>query len=351
MVKHLTSIFLCLMLLTANVTWAKEFDITLFGTNLLNKQSIQTKYEKDLVQLKINYDKDVDLYKTEKITLESKLKNEAPFTYVNVHLFKSYAGKYDFIIDFVEENDTEKRLNFKALLKKELEDPEGLLKTWSEYRELSSDLFNKGEINDYSCPVIHCLWAFNHERLQPFLNRLNARVPSNKGALIEILNHSKDSKHRASAAFLLAHAKLSNEELLDTLLPSIKDPSSNVRNASLRVIYYISRAHPALITNLSPVLDVIDFPSFTDRNKALVILRSVTLDELSKVERNRLIPILLEIMEKKDAHNYRNAHLVLKKLSGQTFNMDDIQSWRSWAQSQNISHLQTTPKTQALAIH
>lgn len=74
-------------------------------------------------------------------------------------------------------------------------------------------------------------------------------------------------------------------------------------------------------------------PSFTDRNKALVILRSLPLDNLTDNHCNRMIPILLEILEKKDAHNHRNAHLILQKLSKKEYGLDDLENWKEWANS------------------
>jgi hypothetical protein len=76
---------------------------------------------------------------------------------------------------------------------------------------------------------------------------------------------------------------------------------------------------------------VLDFPSFTDRNKALVVLRSLPKDRFSNDQINRIIPILLEILKKKDAHNYKNAYIVIKNISGKDFNVDDLTSWTNWS--------------------
>jgi hypothetical protein len=106
---------------------------------------------------------------------------------------------------------------------------------------------------------------------------------------------------------------VSNEDLLKVLMPSIRDKESSVRNNSMRVIYYITRAFPEIKINISKIIDALDYPTFTDRNKALVILRSIALNNLKKIESQRLTHILIEILKKKDGHNYKNAHLVLKK--------------------------------------
>ena len=77
----------------------------------------------------------------------------------------------------------------------------------------------------------------------------------------------------------------------------------------------------------------LDFPSFTDRNKALVILRSIPFDNLVKEDAKRMAELLIKILEKKDAHNYFNAHKVIKKLSRKDYSIDDIASWKKWVDS------------------
>ena len=99
----------------------------------------------------------------------------------------------------------------------------------------------------------------------------------------------------------------------------------------MRVIYYIVKAFPDSEIDLSMVVRALDYPSFTDRNKALVILRSLPLDHLNEEDAQRMISILLEVIEKNDAHNYRNAHQVLKNMSGLDYASDDLGSWQKWA--------------------
>jgi HEAT repeat protein len=181
------------------------------------------------------------------------------------------------------------------------------------------------------CPVVHCTWAFNHVKLTSFLEYFNSNVPKNASKLKELLIYSDNAEYRANAAFLLAHANIKAQELVKILKPAIEDPSSLVRNNSMRVMYYAVRENSNLGIPLDKVINVLDYPSFTDRNKALVVLRSLPKDRFSKEQINRIIPILLEILKKKDAHNYKNAHLVIKKISGKDFDDDDLTNWTNWS--------------------
>jgi hypothetical protein len=318
-----------LIISTIQISIAQEYELTAFGTELVSKELIVNDYRHELNELFGLYNSNREAYTLKKVDLENKLFKHAGFSYVDIQMFKSYSDSYSFIIDFVEEKDKAERLNYRKMNTKHFDDPDNLITKWQEYQRLSFKLFKDGEINDYRCPVIHCLWAFNHPKLDPYLGFINEYALKNKEQLIKILNSCDSASYRATAPFLLAHSQLKNEDLLHALMPSIKDPDKDVRNNSMRVIYYILRTYPEIKFNVSELIDALDFPSFTDRNKALVILRSIPLDDLSKEEKSKLVAILIEILEKKDAHNYKNAYLVIKKFSKKEYAIDDIENWKN----------------------
>ncbi len=312
------------------ISSAQEYGVTVFGTDSITNEELIANYSSELNTLMSLYNSDRERYYSGKAALEDKLIALDNFVYANVKLFKSYSNEYDFIIDFVENSEASNRLKYREISQQQFDDPDSLIAKWIEYEDLSFDLYYDGEITDMGCPVIHCIWSFNHPKLEPYLHFFNEYAAIHKDKLVNILNKSDSTDYRASASFLLAHSQIEPEELLNALLPSIKDPESVVRNNSMRVIYYIVRAYPNISFDISEVIDALDYPSFTDRNKALVILRSISLDDLSKEELNKLVPILLEILEKKDAHNYRNAHRVLKNLSKKEYPINDITKWKEW---------------------
>lgn len=327
-----TLLISCIIVFTKVLYAQTSFGVTVFGTEKVTEIEITNSYGDKLEALIAMYEEDRDRYYSEKELLDDELLSLGDFAYAHIFLFKSYVGDVDYIIDFVESKDAATRLNYRKMDSlRNFDDPQQLIERWQEYEDLSFELFNKGEINDMSCPVIHCIWSFNHPKLELYLSIFNEGASQNRERLITILNTSDSANQRAAASFLLAHSGLSNQDLVNVLLPSIKDPERNVRNNSMRVIYYIARAEPDIDINIDDVLDALDFPSFTDRNKALVILRSLPLQSLSPKQNDRLISILIEILRKKDAHNYKNAHTILQKMSGKDFDSDDIQSWENWA--------------------
>ena len=79
------------------------------------------------------------------------------------------------------------------------------------------------------------------------------------------------ARHRAHAAFLLAHIA-SGDRVVEHVLPAIRDPDGLVRNNALRVLAAIAHDHPEIAIPLDPVLDALELPLTTDRNKAAAIL-------------------------------------------------------------------------------
>ncbi len=321
---------LVIIITSVRVIGQDIYDITVFGTDKISNKEIEKNYGEQLNHLLILHSEDRKEYNKQRDLLNNQLLLLGDFAFVNVYLFQSYSNNTSYIIDFVEESERNLRMNYRLVHTRAIEDPAQLIRKWNEYQGMSFELYNKGEIGDMSCPVIHCVWSFNHPKLEHFLKVFNTLAVTYKNELIEILNYSNSSEDRASSAFLLAHSGLEPQELLDVLMPTIIDPESIVRNNSMRVIYYIVRAHPKSKINVSKVIEALDFPSFTDRNKALVILRSLPLQNLSESDKKRLYPILLEILRKKDAHNYRNAHSVFKNISSMDYSADEIEKWEAW---------------------
>ncbi|MBO6524450.1 MAG: hypothetical protein JJ971_11530 [Balneolaceae bacterium] len=308
-----------------------DYGITVFGTDHLTKVELTNLFGDEIEELNIHYQNNSESYDELKEHLIRKLQETNEYSYVNFRFFTSYTNKVDFILDVVEKEDAAERLNFREVNTTIYDDPDGVIELWEEYEDLSFELFEKGEITDMSCPVIHCIWSFNHSLLDPYLTRFNELSSKHREELITILNRSSLVNQRAAASFLLAHTSLDPQLLLNTLMPSIKDSESVVRNNSMRVIYYLVRANPDLEIDINKIINVLDFPSFTDRNKALVVLRSLPLQNVESESLERMVSILIEILEKKDAHNFRNALLVLQKISGLEYSDDQISEWTEWA--------------------
>lgn len=325
---------LVLLITLSSYVGKPDYGITVFGTEQISYQYVLNTYKSDLDSLFNMHKTDRKAYEVKKNKLEEQLIRKGRFSYVNIQLFKSYSGESDFIIDFVDVEDAIDRLSFRTLKKLNLKDPDSIIEKWKSYQKLSFRLFRNDEIVDMSCPVVHCVWSFNHPKLQPFLSYFNKNAKKNRELLVRIVHQANSADLRAAASFLLAHAGMSSEDLIKVLMPATQDPESEVRNNSMRVIYYIVRANPKIRIDVSQIVKVLNFPSFTDRNKALVVLRSLEKSRFDKAHLKNMLPVLLEILIKGDAHNYRNALQVLKNISGANFGAQDIALWEKWIHEQ-----------------
>ncbi len=332
-VEFKLTLVIAVLLMNANDLFGQvDYDIAVMGTDQISAEQFELEYSERLDQLAISHGQDMEKYNVEREQLARELKEAGNFAFTNVRLFKSYIGNISFIIDVVEKNDAERRLNFREISYQHFSDPDQLIAKWNEYETISYELFKNDQINDMECPVYHCTWSFNHSELEPFLIHFQEFVPPNQDLLARILNRSDSASFRAASTYLLAHADTSPQTLVEILSPAVRDPDSRVRNGSMRVIYYVVRAYEDIELNMDLIIDAMGYPSFTDRNKALVILRSVQLEDLTKEQRTRLAPMLLEILEKRDAHNYHNAYRVITKMSGLDYAVEDIESWREWVE-------------------
>jgi hypothetical protein len=310
----------------------KEFDIqsiSVFGTDLITSEDIASNNLEVINELLELNEVDKEKFNIKKEEFEQELKSKFDFSYTNLHIFKDYVGKVFLIFDFVSKADSSSRLQYRNVENLTFTDPDHLIAKWREYEQLSFELFNAGEIKNTDCPIYHCVWGYDHPKLQPYFEYFEEFVPKNKFTLIEILNRSDSAEFRANAAFLLAHLNVSASELEEILEDAINDPSTHVRNNSMRVIYYLVNENPELELDLDKVVQALNYPSNYDRNKAIVILRSIPLDRLTKSQIAMCLPVLLRCIEEND-NNASNAHRVLKLFSGEQFSRYELEKWRAW---------------------
>ncbi len=130
-----------IMLSLVSPASAQGYGITVFGTELISKDEVIESYSDDLRTLKELYDSDRDTYKYEKVILENILLLLGDVAYVNINLFKSYTGDYDFIIDVVETREATTRLDFRNLETNYFDDPDSLIAKWQAYEDTSFRLY------------------------------------------------------------------------------------------------------------------------------------------------------------------------------------------------------------------
>lgn len=99
---------------------------------------------------------------------------------------------------------------------------------------------------------------------------------SERNTLIPALS-SSDALDRATAAYALGLVARDKEELV-ALIKCSRDPNSTVRNNSTRELGELLESHPELAAEISSshYIEMLNSPTWTDRNKAVYILTGLT---------------------------------------------------------------------------
>lgn len=222
--------------------------------------------------------------------------------------------------------------------KEDVPDPDGLLASWQEYDKIGSALDFAGEIPESPpCPAHHCTYGFDHPKLRPYGEKFSRRVPANRMELIRVLRADKDEKHRVAAAYLLAHLPKA-EDVLEALLPQLRDPSPKVRNSVMRVVALMAEHGEARSISIEPILPFLASPVLTDRNKAVSIVAALADD---KSHREILIHHsgcdLVRLLEVKQSNQNEFAHRALVKLRGEDLGAAAPEAWRKWLGTLGVS--------------
>lgn len=269
--------------------------------------------------------------------IETAIKNQFGFAYVNLSLIMYFApNPSDYVtVDVVEPQDAPKRMAFLPQPKGQFKDPDGLIALWDQYLQLGFELQHAGQFEyPQTCPAWHCIYGFENLKLAPFLEKFKKLVPPNEKKLVRILKEDARPQFRGNAAFLLAHIK-NGPAVVKYVLRSVRDPAEVVRNNSVRVLSNIAMKHPEIEIPIEPILQVLNFPATTDRNKA-----GYTLVCLSQKQKNKKIilqsagPILLDMLKLQQPNNHDPAYAIFKNISGQNFGERDYDAWEKWLQEQ-----------------
>jgi hypothetical protein len=243
--------------------------------------------------------------------------------------------KYYLTVDFVDRVDAARRMPFAPKPTGTYPDPDGLLGDWKTYESKVLELTQSRRMSAFrvECPAFHCLGDHTNVAVKDLATKFVARVPARFEELCAILRDDHEYNHRAAAAYLLAYSK-DGPALVKVMLSAFRDSNQLVRNNAMRVISDIAFYHPELVIPLDPVLEALDYPMTTDRNKAAAILDGLLMQP-GAAEQRRSVAIragstLLAMLRLRQPNNHNFAHRILKKISGQGFGDRDYASWEKW---------------------
>jgi len=272
--------------------------------------------------------------------LETAVKQAGGFAFVKfsvVRYFREGDPSY-LTIDVVEPADVARRMTFAKppADAAALPDPEGLLAKYGEYEKKGFELLAKHEkIKNAasSRELLHCPFGFAHAELAPFKPILVDGARRHVDDLVAIVHRDTEAQHRAFAIFLLAFT-VDGARVVREIVPACKDESSLVRNNALRVFAETAHHHPEVALPLAPVLDALEFPETTDRNKASAILEPLSKKkELQTEIRRRAGTTIVAMLKLKQPNNHDFAVMILKNLHGEQtppIGDEDVAGWEAW---------------------
>ena len=265
--------------------------------------------------------------------ITDKVHKSGMYLYVNVGFIIYDDDKPHITIDVVEQQDKHRLEYFLKPPTKSIVVPDKLIEKWREYEKIGMNitLQEKKFLRSKNCPAYHCVFGFDHPKLQRYKQEFAKLVPKNKSELIAALKYDKDEKKRGVAAYLLAHIKDSNE-LVKILIPAMRDYSSYVRNSVMRVLgATVEKTNIASLHLVKETVTALDFPAVTDRNKALYILKGLA-------QHPKYVPYiirganikLLENLKMLQPNLHENAYVVLQEISGKKYGKREYLVWEAW---------------------
>ncbi len=266
------------------------------------------------------------------VALDQKLRNSGKFAYSQVSStavgnLKSYLS-----VDVVEKGN-EKRLDFYPAPTGSVAVPQSLLDWVRRYEKASFQLFQvkpreMKDINDG-----HYLDV--DEGLRQYQEKMLEMVPPNYDVLVKALREDKDAVKRAECAILLGYAK-DKKAVIIPLEAALKDPVVEVRASAARSlvpIAYLS-AHTDVPFPLDPVLEMIHYPTASDRTKSVAVLLQLSSDPVYHAPiRERAGGILVEMAASHLPAQMERSLTLLSIITGEPYGRD-LAKWEAWWKAQ-----------------
>ncbi|HBC0468140.1 TPA: HEAT repeat domain-containing protein [Legionella pneumophila] len=332
---------------------AAPVNIDVYGVSTEIEQKIFSHCKKDLnnylkLQEQVNNASKTDL---EKILMQqAHLKKSAlecinqldQFSFSNISVVYYPDTKNNYVtIDLVKTSESYRLpTSPKRMIKKKIYHSQNLnrlFETWKKYEESNLEQMRAGSLNlqNKSCPVLHCIWGFDQKEIKDYLPKLKEGAMHYKNELIEIILHGADDIERGLAIFILAHSSQYNE-LAHLLTELISDSSAHVRNNSMRVLGAIVSKKGIKSLDIDAILNALNYPNLTDRNKAAYVLLNIVLKDPSTHKKviQRSGNTLIHLLKLKQPNNHDFAYRILQEISHQHYSEMDYQSWQKWIDEQ-----------------
>lgn len=305
--------------------------IDVYGTNSLFVNQIAIEYQHEINEI-ANATQHGTLASEAINKMTGEIKTKGNFAYVALSPILYQNDPLTHItIDVVERKDKHRLAYFLPKPHLSISDSANLIAKWRQYEKTGfAIVFKTKKFPTFKhCPAQHCLFGFEHPALQKYKNTFNT-AEKYKANLIEIARHDKDEYRRAAAIFVLGHIK-NDQELITAILPSIRDSSSLVRNNVMRVLGAVLSNNRTAQVSITEVCNALDYPSTTDRNKALYMIFSLINDQTNaEYVKRHAGHYLMSTLKLQQPNNHDFSYQILKKISGKNYGERDYNAWEKW---------------------
>jgi hypothetical protein len=251
--------------------------------------------------------------------------------------FETDTNRVWIMLDVVERADSATRLGrLRSAPRGAVEAAHEAVAEWQAYERRAIALVQARELSPVvaECPVHHCLLGFEHPELAHYRASFDTYAGTLTAYLARAVREDSAAAVRASALFVLAHAR-DAQLVASTAAEALDDPASAVRNNALRVLAQLTGAIPGgglsdVQLPVERVLHALDDPSSTVRNKAALITASLA---ARPAYRDAVLghgEALVRLLRLRQMNNHEPAHMTLQALSGQDFGARDYDAWERW---------------------
>lgn len=273
--------------------------------------------------------------------VEAALRKASGAAFLQVHVgeYVTSAERAAYVtVDVVDPEDAASRMPFRPAPQGQTLDPDGLLAAWQQYADAGDALFSQGQIDGSahpSCPGFYCRWGSPTPELAALEKKLAAGASSDRKLLERVVERDADSRKRASALYVLSYLP-EGKEVVDLCFSSLADPAEEVRAAALQVLSDVALYHKGVLIDLAKVLPVLDYPTISDRSKALSVLVGLSDNASYKpLLLTRGTSYLLGLLRLRQPSNHDLAFTLLSTLSQQSVGQRDYDGWAAWVKAQN----------------
>lgn len=242
--------------------------------------------------------------------------------------------------DLVDKADEKTRMPFSPAPTGHPADPGGALAAWRSYADLGESLSKKGVLDmseRHGCPGFYCLWGSSTSELSALEKRIAGAATPHHKELLHVLTTEADPKKRAAAVYVLSYLA-DGSAVVKAAQQALLDSAEEVRAAALQVLSDVATYHKRVLIDPSRVIAALDYPTVSDRAKALSVLVGLADNPTTKhYVATRATPYLLGLLKLKQPSNHELAFTLLATISQENYTRSDLDSWQKWVQTKSSS--------------